>query len=186
MLQSPTPSPYFEPSLGAPVPTPFSQWNLKVLALAGATCTIFLIYTYYQMLRQHCCVSNATMLPRNTGHRRVLNERGPNPSPQFERSGLDPYIKQSLPTLQYKKQRNDGEDSKSDTTDCAVCLSKFEGEWIKRLPNCHHFFHLGCIDTFFQSNSHCPLCRSHTFNLEYIVSIYALRETVSQLVISNG
>ncbi|KAM7496594.1 hypothetical protein LguiA_021008 [Lonicera macranthoides] len=91
---------------------------------------------------------------------KVLNERGPDPSPQFERSGLDPYIKQSLPTMQYKKQKNDGEDSESDISDCAVCLSTEEGGWIKRLPNCHHFFHLGCIDTFFQSNLHAALTLS--------------------------
>lgn len=41
-----------------------------------------------------------------------------------------------------------------------MCLSEIEdGERGRVLPNCKHAFHIECIDTWFESNSNCPLCR---------------------------
>lgn len=47
-------------------------------------------------------------------------------------------------------------------------------------PNCSHVFHVACIDTWFQTHSSCPLCRSGVFNLEYSVPICNLNETLSR------
>ncbi|KAJ0435071.1 putative transcription factor C2H2 family [Helianthus annuus] len=45
--------------------------------------------------------------------------------------------------------------------DCAVCLSKFDGEdQLRLLPLCCHAFHAQCIDSWLKSNLTCPLCRS--------------------------
>uniref|UniRef100_A0A6C0BD67 RING-type domain-containing protein n=1 Tax=viral metagenome TaxID=1070528 RepID=A0A6C0BD67_9ZZZZ len=43
---------------------------------------------------------------------------------------------------------------------CAVCQDDFSGAAERRTLNfCHHTFHRGCIDTWFQTNVHCPVCR---------------------------
>ena len=43
---------------------------------------------------------------------------------------------------------------------CAVCQDTLEIADEKRVINaCNHGFHRGCIDTWFQENVHCPVCR---------------------------
>lgn len=43
---------------------------------------------------------------------------------------------------------------------CAICQDEFSGASERRTLNfCHHTFHRGCIDTWFQTNVHCPVCR---------------------------
>ncbi|XP_074561846.1 RING-H2 finger protein ATL5-like [Curcuma longa] len=45
--------------------------------------------------------------------------------------------------------------------ECAVCLSEFrDGDKGRLLPRCGHRFHVDCVDTWFQSHSTCPICRS--------------------------
>ncbi|KAM1294685.1 hypothetical protein ACFX13_014980 [Malus domestica] len=45
---------------------------------------------------------------------------------------------------------------------CAVCLYEFEGEdEIRRLTNCRHVFHKGCVDRWVgYDQKTCPLCRT--------------------------
>jgi hypothetical protein len=44
---------------------------------------------------------------------------------------------------------------------CSVCLEDVRGgEMVRRLPECRHLFHVGCIDAWLHSSSTCPLCRS--------------------------
>jgi hypothetical protein len=43
---------------------------------------------------------------------------------------------------------------------CAVCQDTIRiGEVTRRLNHCNHAFHRGCIDTWYQRNVHCPVCR---------------------------
>jgi hypothetical protein len=43
---------------------------------------------------------------------------------------------------------------------CAVCLGEYEiGEMIRQLPDCHHQFHLDCIDQWLATHTTCPMCR---------------------------
>lgn len=43
---------------------------------------------------------------------------------------------------------------------CAVCQQAVtEGETVRRLLHCNHQYHRDCIDTWFQRNVHCPVCR---------------------------
>jgi hypothetical protein len=43
---------------------------------------------------------------------------------------------------------------------CAICQDGFEvGNQRRSLNVCHHSFHAECIDTWFQENVHCPVCR---------------------------
>ncbi|KHN21991.1 RING-H2 finger protein ATL2 [Glycine soja] len=101
-------------------------------------------------------------LGRNQVQRRLLDESiADDPSlQQLQSRGLEFTVVQSLPTFQFKK--NEGEQEKAAiSVECAICLGEFEeGEWLKHLPHCSHSFHVSCIDTWFQSHSNCPLCRS--------------------------
>jgi hypothetical protein len=47
------------------------------------------------------------------------------------------------------------------TTDiCAICQDGYGiGNERRELNACHHIFHKACIDTWFQENVHCPVCR---------------------------
>ncbi|KAK7405026.1 hypothetical protein VNO78_06167 [Psophocarpus tetragonolobus] len=81
-------------------------------------------------------------------------------------AGLDPAIIASLPTFTVGAKVLEGGDGGGGATstvvvECAVCLSALEGEEkAKLLPNCNHFFHVGCIETWLNSHATCPLCRA--------------------------
>ena len=43
---------------------------------------------------------------------------------------------------------------------CPVCLSEMEdGETVRVLPVCMHYFHDACVGEWLRENSTCPLCR---------------------------
>jgi len=45
-------------------------------------------------------------------------------------------------------------------TPCSICQDNIqEGEIIRRVSFCGHLFHRNCIDTWYQRNVHCPVCR---------------------------
>ncbi|VFQ74307.1 unnamed protein product [Cuscuta campestris] len=51
-------------------------------------------------------------------------------------------------------------DASGERVSCSVCLQDFQlGETIRSLPQCHHMFHLPCIDTWLLRHGSCPLCR---------------------------
>lgn len=46
-------------------------------------------------------------------------------------------------------------------SECPVCLSEFnDGEEVRQLMSCKHFFHAPCIDLWLHSHSNCPICRA--------------------------
>jgi hypothetical protein len=43
---------------------------------------------------------------------------------------------------------------------CTICQDMYtEGQAIRTIHHCHHSFHKTCIDSWFQSNTRCPICR---------------------------
>lgn len=59
--------------------------------------------------------------------------------------------------LQYRKE----EPWKEST--CPVCLADFDdGEVVRVLPECMHYFHAECIDTWLRGSTSCPMCRAET------------------------
>lgn len=68
--------------------------------------------------------------------------------------GLDQAAISSYPKFPFCKA------SKSDTV-CPVCLCEYrEGEMLRMMPDCRHFFHLPCIDAWLRLNASCPVCRT--------------------------
>lgn len=189
MSPSPAPSSGFEPS----------HWDPLVIALVGIICCVFLLFSYHKILQRHCgdfggSIAFFSRNPTQSHRRRRLNDENnlDSPSLQFQSRGLDSFLMHSLPITQFKKKKEGEElhlhchrngNTNTDDDDCAVCLGEFEdGDWLKHLPNCSHVFHVSCIDTWFQTHSSCPLCRSFVYynpNMnQNTVSIYALLEAL--------
>ena len=43
---------------------------------------------------------------------------------------------------------------------CAICQEDINnGQDVRRIRHCNHYFHQDCIDTWFRGNVHCPTCR---------------------------
>jgi hypothetical protein len=43
---------------------------------------------------------------------------------------------------------------------CSICQDGYsEGEEIREISHCHHFFHKTCIDPWFRQHVDCPVCR---------------------------
>ncbi|KAA8546754.1 hypothetical protein F0562_003183 [Nyssa sinensis] len=97
------------------------------------------------------CTENSAMVTSGPSTANGLSLQSPH--------GLDPAVIESFPIFVYWeiKDIKIGEGA----LECAVCLSEFEGdENLRLLPKCDHVFHPECIDTWFASNTTCPVCRA--------------------------
>lgn len=46
-------------------------------------------------------------------------------------------------------------------TICSICISDYkESEILRMMPQCHHYFHRDCVDTWLKVNGSCPVCRN--------------------------
>lgn len=44
---------------------------------------------------------------------------------------------------------------------CPVCLCDFkDGEQVRLLPECAHYYHVSCIDMWLRTHTSCPMCRA--------------------------
>ncbi|WOL09305.1 RING-H2 finger protein ATL67 [Canna indica] len=69
-------------------------------------------------------------------------------------SGLDQAAISSYPKFPFSA-------GKGGDTVCSICLCEYrEGEMLRMLPDCRHYFHLICIDVWLRLNSSCPVCRT--------------------------
>ncbi|GAA0177096.1 hypothetical protein LIER_29655 [Lithospermum erythrorhizon] len=65
---------------------------------------------------------------------------------------------EKLPTVTISIDNN--LDESGERLSCSVCLQDFLiKEIVRSLPDCHHMFHLPCIDEWLVKHSSCPLCR---------------------------
>ncbi|XAR58022.1 hypothetical protein NMG60_11026355 [Bertholletia excelsa] len=72
--------------------------------------------------------------------------------------GLPGEYVEKIPKI--KITSNNNLDASGEKASCSVCLQDFQlGETVRRLPYCHHMFHLPCIDKWLVRHGSCPLCR---------------------------
>ena len=62
---------------------------------------------------------------------------------------------------QSNNQENEGDEGAEGEEDsCSICREPFENSSIiRKINSCGHKFHLSCIDTWFQTQHTCPMCR---------------------------
>ncbi|XP_037467833.1 E3 ubiquitin-protein ligase ATL41-like [Triticum dicoccoides] len=111
---------------------------------------------------------------------RELNGTGHGPPPAFH-TGLSLEDIAALPTFTYRARatptpspqgswggctsgggkRRSGSKGRATPVECVVCLQELEdGDVVRVLPACRHFFHGSCIDTWLRAHSSCPVCRA--------------------------
>ncbi|XP_050210986.1 RING-H2 finger protein ATL66 [Mercurialis annua] len=70
--------------------------------------------------------------------------------------GLDQTMIKAIPISLHQSSS-----SSSSLSECCICLGVFEeGDKVKVLPECNHFFHCECVDKWLVTHSSCPLCRA--------------------------
>ncbi|CAO2835555.1 unnamed protein product [Amaranthus hypochondriacus] len=74
--------------------------------------------------------------------------------------GLDRAVINSYPKFQFYKKIVE-EKTNSDDLMCSICLCDYkEGEMLRMMPDCKHYFHLCCLDAWLKLNGSCPVCRN--------------------------
>nr|XP_017233969.1 PREDICTED: RING-H2 finger protein ATL67-like [Daucus carota subsp. sativus] len=69
--------------------------------------------------------------------------------------GLDQAVIDSYPKVKFVRGGDCGDSV------CAICLCEYkEGEMLRMLPDCKHWFHLKCVDEWLKLNASCPVCRN--------------------------
>ncbi|KAI3767819.1 hypothetical protein L2E82_18244 [Cichorium intybus] len=72
--------------------------------------------------------------------------------------GLPEYSLEKIPKIAITADND--VDNSGERVSCSVCLQDFQlGETVRSLPQCHHMFHLPCIDKWLVRHGSCPLCR---------------------------
>lgn len=115
---------------------------------------IIIVFYVYYIYKRHIC-SQAPPPATN-----VIHENHQLIS-MFSR-GLNDCVLVTYPTFVYsefmmpEKQEEEGVRSSS----CYICLTEYKPvDIIRLLPDCHHLFHVTCIDTWLKAHPTCPVCR---------------------------
>ncbi|KAK9143885.1 hypothetical protein Syun_013285 [Stephania yunnanensis] len=72
-------------------------------------------------------------------------------------AGLDQTVINSYPKFVFARSRDLG----GGDAMCSICLCDYkEGEMMRMMPDCRHFFHLSCVDAWLRIHASCPVCRN--------------------------
>lgn len=149
----------------APLHSSNSSFPILAVAIIGIFATAILLVSYYVFVIK-CCLNwhRIDLLSRFSLSRN--RRRGDQLtvglfSPRVQRRGLEESVIQSIPVVQFKREKNGEFLRERSFGECAVCLNEFqETEKLRKIPNCCHVFHVDCIDVWLQGNVNCPLCRT--------------------------
>ena len=72
----------------------------------------------------------------------------------------------SLRTLRESSTVHTYSDLDTPYESCTICRERFDDNSIVRKLSCGHIFHINCIDTWFESNITCPVCRADLRDLD--------------------
>lgn len=124
-----------------------------IISLSLVVVVVIVLHTYAR------CVLRRQALRRAAALRRLGSTVGHvHSAAEPPKRGLEPSVIAALPVFVYTREgRHEGDAD----VECAVCLSMLEDEEMARLlPNCKHNFHVECVDTWLNSHSTCPICRT--------------------------
>ncbi|XP_051193285.1 uncharacterized protein [Lolium perenne] len=117
-----------------------------------AVCQVIAVVTHVVLL-----ALSAVGLCRAPPSRSVATDSAPLPEE----------VKEQLPAVEFCWLQGQeglvGAAAAAATATCIVCLERLEAtDEVRRLGNCAHAFHRGCIDGWIDlGRTTCPLCRSH-------------------------
>ncbi|KAJ7515603.1 hypothetical protein O6H91_22G019900 [Diphasiastrum complanatum] len=80
-----------------------------------------------------------------------------------------PAVANMMPVIQYDKNacHSPQVERQRLCSECMICLSDFQdGEMVRFLPTCGHFFHVQCVDVWLHLHTSCPACRHNTVQLQ--------------------
>ncbi|XP_014498213.1 RING-H2 finger protein ATL67 [Vigna radiata var. radiata] len=73
--------------------------------------------------------------------------------------GLDQSVINSYPRFQF--DRDNARNSNGNNNTCSICLCEYkDSEMLRMMPECRHFFHLCCLDSWLRLRGTCPVCRN--------------------------
>ncbi|RDX71883.1 RING-H2 finger protein ATL32, partial [Mucuna pruriens] len=124
------------------------------LVVVGTAAIVLAIYNLVLLKRSH--TRHARSQPSGPNRVEGVSERT---------MSLDNQHRNLLSSFKYKKQVLAKEEEED--YECPVCLSVYEeGEEVRKLPQCKHYFHVICIDMWLYSHFDCPICRTpvHPFS----------------------
>ncbi|CAN1339734.1 NEP1-interacting protein 2 [Linum perenne] len=81
-------------------------------------------------------------------------------------TGLPEHCIQSIPQLTFQiQQPTSCQCNTYHLLSCSICLQDFEqGELMRQVPSCGHYFHSDCLDNWLIRNASCPMCRTYVCN----------------------
>ncbi|KAK7318105.1 hypothetical protein RJT34_02803 [Clitoria ternatea] len=80
------------------------------------------------------------------------------PRPPVIVMGLDGPALERYPTTQLGES---GRLPKPNDNVCSICLCEYQPkEMLRTIPECNHYFHANCVDSWLKMNATCPLCRN--------------------------
>ena len=72
--------------------------------------------------------------------------------------GLEDNVINSYPRFQFSR---DSATILGQNTTCSICLCEYkDSEMLRMMPECRHYFHLCCLDSWLKLNGSCPVCRN--------------------------
>lgn len=72
--------------------------------------------------------------------------------------GLDQNVINSYPRFEFNRERDL---ARNNNTMCSICLCEYkDSEMLRMMPDCRHYFHLCCLDSWLKLNGSCPVCRN--------------------------
>ncbi|XP_061360168.1 RING-H2 finger protein ATL68 [Gastrolobium bilobum] len=72
--------------------------------------------------------------------------------------GLDQNVINSYPRFQFNRDATSGG---GHNTTCSICLCEYkDSEMLRMMPECRHYFHLFCLDSWLKLKGSCPVCRN--------------------------
>ncbi|XWS57051.1 hypothetical protein CRYUN_Cryun09bG0138300 [Craigia yunnanensis] len=149
---------------------PPASTNGLGLGYGIAIAVSILVFISTIMLASYACVrvkasGNNRSSGRNTNNDSNTNS-GMNQRPIIDNSvdlatldlGLGGSIIESYPKILLGESRRL---PKPNNGPCSICLSEYQAkDTIRCIPDCHHCFHVDCVDEWLRMNATCPLCRN--------------------------